>query len=232
MQCLDVDKYATIDARFACVEVRSLAPVRLLAKPSSEYSSTLPCARPPVSFTKPSSERCCERHSHSSSTHRSRSAGADATSRERAACNAVGYGTWAYLGPHESGRGTWHDRFSCAAAAALHASLHAEEHRCCFGFGWDVPQALKKQVEAWRNGLADDYAKMKKLAPWVDGQSVAYSQGLCLARGSADCLRACRCMGAYQEGAGGKSPARPEETEGAALLGSAAPSVFWCSEYA
>ena len=32
------------------------------------------------------------------------------------------------------------------------------------------PQALKKQVEAWRNGLADDYAKMKKLAPWVDGQ--------------------------------------------------------------
>ena len=53
---------------------------------------------------------------------------------------------------------------------ALHALLHAEEHRCCFGFGWDVPQALKKQVEAWRNGLADDYAKMKKLAPWVDGQ--------------------------------------------------------------
>jgi hypothetical protein len=126
----------------------------------------------------------------SSSTHRSRSAGADATSRARAACNAVGYGTWAYLGPHEAGHGTWHDRFSCAAAAALHASLHAEEHRCCFGFGWDVPQALKKQVEAWRNGLADDYAKMKKLAPWVDGQSVAYSQGLCSARGSADCLRA------------------------------------------
>jgi hypothetical protein len=30
-------------------------------------------------------------------------------------------------------------------------------------------QALKKQVEAWRNGLADDYAKMKKLAPWIDG---------------------------------------------------------------
>jgi len=29
-------------------------------------------------------------------------------------------------------------------------------------------EALKKQVEAWRNGLADDYAKMKKLAPWID----------------------------------------------------------------
>ena len=194
--------------------VPSLAPVRLLASPNPPVSDAASDIRI-VKYT-------------------SQSLGGGGCNQPRTGsmqCGGLRY-LGIYLGPHESGHGTWHDRFSCAAAAALHASLHAEEHRCCFGFGWDVPQALKKQVEAWRNGLADDYAKMKKLAPWVDGQSVAYSQGLCSARGSADCLRACRCMGAYQEGAGGKSPARPEETEGAALLGSAAPSVFWCSEYA